>query len=359
MKRQWGIEELIEHFTLVEDDLEFLANKTGPTRLGFALLLKCFQYEGRFLLSPSTTFPGLWWTMLRTNSNSMLPCMPSMTGGTHRERPSDTDLEHLAFREATTLDTEDMTSWLVTHILAGDQNLEHLKVVVTTRFRERKIEPPTTERLERLICSGCHTYEQQLFAETMQRLPEFTGILLDDLLARSVAVAEEEEQIQDDEPPPATAETQRTPVTWQDLKTSPGAVGLESVLHEIDKLRVLLQLALPADLFEQVSPKVVTLYRERAATETLYELRRHPDATRDTLLAAFCQQRMGEVTDSLVDLLLLVIRRIGAKAEKHVKKQYRTDCNRSRGSSGGCPARSPKPRWQAQRRPFGQAFFPS
>jgi TnpA family transposase len=106
------------------------------------------------------------------------------------------------------------------------------------------------------------------------------------------------------------------------LKTNPGAVGLESVLHEIDKVRVLTHLALPTDLFEQISPKVVTLYRQRAATDTLYELRRHPDATRYTLLAAFCQQRAGEVTDSLVDLLLVVIRRIGAKAEKHVKKQY-------------------------------------
>ncbi len=47
------IEELIEHFTLVAEDLEFLANKTGPTRLGCALLLKCFQYEGRF---PSASF---------------------------------------------------------------------------------------------------------------------------------------------------------------------------------------------------------------------------------------------------------------------------------------------------------------
>src|SRR5260370_7748249 len=48
MKRQWDIEELIEHFTLVQEDLDLLANKSGPTRLGFALLLKCFQYEGRF-----------------------------------------------------------------------------------------------------------------------------------------------------------------------------------------------------------------------------------------------------------------------------------------------------------------------
>jgi hypothetical protein len=39
MKRQWDIEELIEHFTLMKEDLDLLANKSGPTRLGFALLL--------------------------------------------------------------------------------------------------------------------------------------------------------------------------------------------------------------------------------------------------------------------------------------------------------------------------------
>ena len=40
MKRQWDIEELIEHFTLMEEDLDFLANKPGPIRLGYALLFK-------------------------------------------------------------------------------------------------------------------------------------------------------------------------------------------------------------------------------------------------------------------------------------------------------------------------------
>jgi len=48
MKRTWDIEELIEHFTLVPPELELLGNKTGATRLGFALLLKCFQLEGLF-----------------------------------------------------------------------------------------------------------------------------------------------------------------------------------------------------------------------------------------------------------------------------------------------------------------------
>jgi hypothetical protein len=46
MKRQWEPEELIEHFTLVESERVLLANKTGASRLGFAVLLKCFSSGG-------------------------------------------------------------------------------------------------------------------------------------------------------------------------------------------------------------------------------------------------------------------------------------------------------------------------
>lgn len=48
MRREWEPEELIGAWTLVEADRELLANKTGANRLGFALLLKFFELEGRF-----------------------------------------------------------------------------------------------------------------------------------------------------------------------------------------------------------------------------------------------------------------------------------------------------------------------
>jgi Domain of unknown function (DUF4158) len=48
MKRTWTSEELLEHFTLLPDELTAIGNKSGATRLGFAVLLKCLQYEGRF-----------------------------------------------------------------------------------------------------------------------------------------------------------------------------------------------------------------------------------------------------------------------------------------------------------------------
>ena len=221
--------------------------------------------------------------------------------------------EHLEFREATNLDTQEMTQWLVEEHLASDQHLEHLKVLVAKRFRSSKIEPPTNERMERLIRSACVTYEQQLFAGMLTQIPPTTRQHLDALLNREdVSTSEESEVLDQNEPEPSKTRPDR--VRWTDLKTSPGAIGLESVLFETDKLRVLSQLALPADLFGQVSPSVVRLYRERAATDTLYELRRHPDATRYTYLAAFCQQRQAEIIDSLIELLILVVRRIETTA---------------------------------------------
>ena len=48
MKRDWEISELQEHWTLQPGELALLENKNDENRLGFSLLLKFFQYEGRF-----------------------------------------------------------------------------------------------------------------------------------------------------------------------------------------------------------------------------------------------------------------------------------------------------------------------
>ena len=49
MKRQWTNEELIGNFTLSSKELDLIGDsKTDHNLLGFAMLLKYFQYEGRF-----------------------------------------------------------------------------------------------------------------------------------------------------------------------------------------------------------------------------------------------------------------------------------------------------------------------
>jgi Domain of unknown function (DUF4158) len=65
MKRQWETEELVEHWTLDVEDRVLLDNKTGATRLGFAVLLKFFRREGRFPQHKQEV-PGIVITFLAT-----------------------------------------------------------------------------------------------------------------------------------------------------------------------------------------------------------------------------------------------------------------------------------------------------
>jgi hypothetical protein len=80
------------------------------------------------------------------------------------------------------------------------------------------------------------------------------------------------------------------------LKQGAGAVKVDSLLAEIDKLEQIEALELPAELFREVPPRVVESYRQRVAVEDLHEVQRHPDAVRYTLLAAFCWQRREILT---------------------------------------------------------------
>lgn len=46
MRREWSDEDLVGSWTLVDEDWQLVGNKSGVTRLGFALLLKSFEIEG-------------------------------------------------------------------------------------------------------------------------------------------------------------------------------------------------------------------------------------------------------------------------------------------------------------------------
>ncbi|MFD9152096.1 DUF4158 domain-containing protein [Streptomyces diastaticus] len=48
MGRDLGLDGVVDHFTLSGDEAGWLRNKTGATRLGFAVQLKFLAWRGRF-----------------------------------------------------------------------------------------------------------------------------------------------------------------------------------------------------------------------------------------------------------------------------------------------------------------------
>ncbi|WP_214629638.1 hypothetical protein [Paenibacillus agaridevorans] len=212
-----------------------------------------------------------------------------------------------------------MTDWLCQHVLYHVHELEHLKERVYRRFHELKIVPPTSDRIERLIRSALHTHEESFFQGTYQKLPSTTLAQLD-FLIDSISYLEIDEE--------EAASDGSTQISFNELKADPGRAGVDSVLKEVNKLRTIRILELSDDLFRNIPHKVLKKYQQRVSTEDLREQRRHPDPIRYTLMSAFFWLRCIEISDSLVDLLIQIIHRIGVRAERKIEKEILNDLRR-------------------------------
>jgi hypothetical protein len=325
MKRAWHPEELVEHWTIVSGEWPLIEHKHGATRLGFAVLLKCFQYAGAFPRAPQDVpLPVVDHLAQQVGVAADVWAQYVWDGRTieyHRAQIR----QHLGFREATVADGETLVTWLCAHTVPTTRRPDHLKAAMLQRCRDLRIEPPTPERLERLIRSAVHREDTRVGMTLLHQLSATTQAQLEALLGPDEALA----------PAPATPTSPTLDrALLQELRADPGRATLDNLFQEITKLERIRALQLPPTLFDDLAPTVLQAYRQRVAVEEPYELRRHAVPLRMTLLAAYCMLRGRELTDILVDLLLELVHRLGAKAERKVEKALVDDLKRVHGKTG-------------------------
>jgi hypothetical protein len=112
------------------------------------------------------------------------------------------------------------------------------------------------------------------------------------------------------------------------IKSVPGTVSLESMLTEIGKLDAVRAVGMPDGVFAGIAPRVVAAWRARAAVEAPSHLRSHPEPLKLTLPAALVYERQREITDTLADLLISTVHRIGARAERKVTQELVSETTR-------------------------------
>ncbi len=213
--------------------MSLIENKTGETKIGFAVLLKFFQNEARF---PSHKYEVpkavIAYIAKQIYFEPELYAQYDWTGRSityHRTQIR----EFFGFREDTIDDAQNMIEWLCQHVLHRDHEMEHLKEHVYRRFRELKIVPPTPDRIERLIRSSIHTYEETFFQTTFQKLPSITLAKLDSLID-SIAYLETDDS--------EVTSKDNGQLSFKELKADPGRAGVDSVLKEVNKLRTIRKL---------------------------------------------------------------------------------------------------------------------
>ena len=315
MKRTWTSEELLEHFTLLPDEVAAVGNKSGPTRLGFAALLKCLQYEGCFPRSRAEVAPEVVrFLAVQVGVDAALFAQYLWEGRTieaHRAQIR----EMTKLREVRRADEEALVNWLCAEILAHEQHPERLRDLIRAECRTRGIE--ALADIAALIETGLAAYEAQIYAVIAARLAPDVQERLDALLVAEPGASGEEEEA--------------FPLSL--LRLDPGPVGVERALAEIAKLRSLRAIGLPLDLFQGYAPRLVERLRRRITAESPSHIRQHPQAIRMTLLSALVFQRTQEVTDALVTLLIQLVHRIGTRAERRVEAAYLNDLKRVAGKT--------------------------
>jgi len=304
------VDELVEFWTLLEIDREQLIGKRGATALGFALLLKHYSRHGRFPRGRSDLHDGVIDFVARQVGVDGSEVGSYEWSGSTIEYHRAQIRAHLGFRVATVADQEEMTAWLAVNVAYAERRPERVREELLAEFRAQRIEPPTPGRVLRIVRSALRVAEQTWSLRISQRLdPPTVGRLLN-LLAPDEDVVEGVED--------GVGEFS---TVLGSIKSAPGNVSLESMMTEIGKLQAVRAVGLPVGLFADVAPKVLDGWRARAAVEAPSHLRRHAQPLTLTVLAALVHQREREITDTLVELLIATVHRIGARAERRVTNE--------------------------------------
>ncbi len=287
------------------EDQQLIAGRLGANRLGFALLLKFYARAGRFPRGRGE-LPGeaVEFVARQVGVAAADLGFYEWSGRTierHRARIR----AHLGFRECSSADAQDLVSWLAGSVCEAERRPELVREELLARCRAERVEPPAAGRIDRIVRSALHRSEQALTARIAARLPTGAADRLRGLVAGDRA---------DDDPAGGPGSESALAL----IKSVPGNVSLDSMLTEIRKLRAARAAGLPDGLFADISPRVFAAWRDRAMVESPSHLRDHPEPLMLTLLAALLHARQREITDTLVELLISTVHRIGARADKKV-----------------------------------------
>ena len=308
MKRQWTVEELIDAWALFADELELVGQTKGASnQLGLALLLKWFQHEGRFPQRKQDIPKDVLKYLAQQLKISADVFSEYAWQGRTIERHRAKIRQYFGFRETNREDFERLREYLLQNMVSQQRQMKQLKESIYRQCRQWRVEPPTSGRIERIIRSAIRECDELVYKDIASRLTQKTQNQLDALLLTKKVDEETQEVI-------------KVRSHLHELRQGTGAVKLESLLRETEKLEHIEKLELPETLFAHVNDQVVESYRQRIAVEELHEIKRHPDPVRYTLLAAYCWQRRREIIDTLVDLLLDLIRRMQIRAERKIDR---------------------------------------
>ncbi|WP_329602868.1 DUF4158 domain-containing protein [Actinomadura soli] len=164
--------ELVEHWTLLDDERGLVAGKRDATRLGLVVALKFYIRHGRFPRGRvELSDDVVEHVALQVQVEASELGLYDWSGRTARYHQMQIR-GYLGFRECSREDADKLAAWLAAQVCEAEQRHDPVRVELLARCRTERIEPPTSKRVDRTIRSALRTAEQNLTARITARLPD-------------------------------------------------------------------------------------------------------------------------------------------------------------------------------------------
>lgn len=224
-------------------------------------------------------------------------------GGTRDRHPAEIR-EFLGWTFLTPDKRQELMRWIgeVAFQNVGDE--EELRNSVYLYLKKEKIELLSENELLRLINATWNDSFQKFYQQIFSRLSTETQTQIDKLLS-----VKENETLTD----------------FEKLKTSSSKPGVQNLAREIKKLKILRSVELPENIGTSVPPKILKLLSRRTKNEKAGEIRNHPAAVRYSLMACFLLTREAEIIDDIVQMFLLLLRKLERQTEKQIDREILRD----------------------------------
>lgn len=282
---------------LTYDESILLKNKSFPHKLALAVQLKQYLSIGSFPRSTSDINNGLV-----SHLSEQLETNRSVLDGYHwsgrtARRHREEILKFLRVEKPSEQHYRELIRFLVDDILPFGGSRTEIWEVCSKWFLEQKLSAPTENVLSRTISTALSQFENGLTNEVASLLGRGTTEMYDRCLK--------------------TGPYEKPSFTW--LRSDPGRVGLATILDELEKLVFIEACALPFEQIRGIHPKIRERLYNRIASESAWEVGRHPPYIRDTLMSIFLFARRQKIIDDLVDLFILLVGKLSKRAEKKVE----------------------------------------
>src|SRR3954447_11407715 len=173
---------LPDRWTLTPADHALVAVKGRANRLSFAVLLLFFREHGRFPLDGSEIDRRMVGEVAQ-QIHVPAPADDALNlSGRTTERHRAEIRALFGYREATVADAAALEDWLRDQATVVGAVPDHLVPRLEARCRELAIEPPSADRVDRIVRSAIHAHEVRLYARIRDRLTPETRARLEALL---------------------------------------------------------------------------------------------------------------------------------------------------------------------------------